>query len=119
MDNRLSSIFSEAQLPPPDIYQEKVITNFLKENSNVCYIVNAAAGSGKTSLLNYLILALIKDAGVLPSQIATLTLNRKVASDLNKKVKESLSESENIKVAYTFHSFANKFILYVFTHKVY
>ena len=110
MDNRLSSIFSEAQLPPPDIYQEKVITNFLKENSNVCYIVNAAAGSGKTSLLNYLILALIKDAGVSPSQIATLTLNRKVASDLNKKVKESLSDSENIKVAYTFHSFANKFI---------
>lgn len=111
MVKEFSTIFSKANLPPPDEYQQGIIDNFIKEKDKVCYVVNAAAGSGKTSLLNYLILALIHN-GVSTDKIATLTLNRKVASELNGRVRNAVKQKdrESLKVAYTFHSFATKFI---------
>ena len=109
MDNyilELKKLCEENNIPLPNKEQEQIVNDFLCEENLAYYKVNACAGSGKTALLTYIIISLCKFKNVKPNEIATLTLNTKVAKELNSRVRKILNLEEENNVAYTFHSFA-------------
>lgn len=88
-----------------------IMENAQEPDKAHCIRVGASAGSGKTTLILFAFLTLVKFCGVNPHEIVILTLNTRVAQEINRKLDEMLRQ---IKItskkprrhAYTFHSFA-------------
>lgn len=88
-----------------------IMENTQEPDKAHCIRVGASAGSGKTTLIIFTFIALVKFCGVNPHEIVILTLNTRVAQEINRKLDEMLRQikitsKKPRKHAYTFHSFA-------------
>jgi ATP-dependent helicase/nuclease subunit A len=77
---------SKQTMPIKDEAQRKEILNNLSEN----FLVEAGAGSGKTTSLKGRILSLIRTDTVKPSQIVAITFTNKAAGEIKERVYEGL-----------------------------
>lgn len=74
-------------------------------------LVNASAGSGKTSVFAARIAHLVKGEGVDPSRILALTFSKEAAENMKKRVSTILDKEKTKKIDMsTFHSFAYRLL---------
>ncbi len=76
-------------------------------------LILAGAGSGKTRVITYRIVHLIRSCGVHPSQILALTFTNKAAREMKERVAERLGENSFLDsplLISTFHSACLKFL---------
>ena len=66
--------------------------------------VIAAAGSGKTTVLTYRTVNMVKGRNINPTNILALTFSKSAADNMIKKIKEALNTKVNIPTINTFHS---------------
>ena len=70
-------------------------------------IILAGAGSGKTRVLTYKVIYLIKEKGVSPHNILMVTFTNKAAQEMKERVRRETSENVTIS---TFHSLCSKIL---------
>lgn len=70
-------------------------------------IILAGAGSGKTRVLTYKVIYLIKEKGVSPDNILMVTFTNKAAQEMKERVRRETSENVTIS---TFHSLCAKIL---------
>lgn len=80
---------SETRPPPPDQGARDVIAGALDEN----LLVEAGAGSGKTTALVGRILRVVRSGRARMSQIAAVTFTRKAAGELRERLQEEIERS--------------------------
>ncbi len=73
-------------------------------------LVTAGAGSGKTRLLTYRIVDLIKNHGVMPSNILAITFTNKAASEMKERISKMVSEDADKIWISTFHAMCSKIL---------
>ncbi len=73
-------------------------------------LVLAGAGSGKTRVITYKIMYLIKEKNIPLNRILAITFTNKAASEMKERVKEALSLTEEPRWISTFHSLAIKIL---------
>lgn len=83
-----------------------MVTTGIKDN---CYLINAPAGSGKTTRIEKMILNILGDSKEL--NILCITYTNRAAEELINRI-----DSDNVYIS-TIHSFINQFINSYFTHK--
>jgi len=67
-------------------------------------LVVAGAGSGKTRVLTYRIVYLIREAGVDPYNILAITFTNKAAAEMRERANYMLESDASVWIS-TFHSF--------------
>ncbi len=86
--------------------QQKEAVSYLTGPS----IILAGAGSGKTRVLTYKVLYLIKNHQVLPSSIVMITFTNKAATEMRERIEKQLSTGERLGFIGTFHSFCARIL---------
>src|SRR5690349_9395538 len=79
------------------------------KNTEGPMIILAGAGSGKTRVLTYKVLYLLKENGVLPENILMVTFTNKAAQEMKERIEKFLPKSAKPLVA-TFHSLCAKIL---------
>lgn len=113
-EKKYTDFLERKRLPTPNARQMDIIRNFIANKGDPklaaeFFKVRACAGSGKTQLIIYTIIALIQQFEVEYFNIAVLAFNTKIAKEINDKLSNVFPEIKNLVVAYTFHSFVNRF----------
>lgn len=70
----------------------------------------AGAGSGKTRVLTSRYIYLVLEGQIHPDHILCLTFTNKAATEMRKRIKESIGENYNYDNITTYHSFCSKFL---------
>lgn len=79
----------------------------VKENSGPIIIL-AGAGSGKTRVLTYKVIYLIKEKGIPPENILMVTFTNKAAGEMKERVRKAIGET-SVTIS-TFHSLCAKIL---------
>jgi len=73
-------------------------------------IILAGAGSGKTRVLIYKVVNLIKNHHVLPSSIVMITFTNKAAAEMRERIEKQIPKEERLGFIGTFHSFCARLL---------
>lgn len=73
-------------------------------------IILAGAGSGKTRVLVYKVINLIKNHHVLPSSVVMITFTNKAAAEMRQRIEKQIPKGERLGFIGTFHSFCARLL---------
>ncbi len=73
-------------------------------------IILAGAGSGKTRVLIYKVINLIKNHNILPSSIVMITFTNKAATEMRERIEKQIPKGERLGFIGTFHSFCARIL---------